>query len=146
MKFASAKFPDWDKESIVFAGGGEPLLKQNELIIVANALGKNGEGYNLRLNTCGLFAPGIVKQLKSVGISHVSIALNGHDADSYHKIMNPNNELGFADVILFMTECIEQGLFVEASCINRNDIIDLAKVRNVAENLGVTFRLRKYFP
>lgn len=143
---ASRLFPDWNRRSIVFAGRGEPLLRSRQLFEVAKSLASMNRAYDLRLNTCGQFSAALGKTIRASGIRAVSIGLNAHDEQSYRRIMQPESDQGFQTVILFMRACSAQGLDVEATCVNRPGIINLALAHSIAHDAGATFRLRDYFP
>ena len=102
----------------------------------------------LRINTNGLVANAssiaIAQRLKSCGISAAGIALNAPNPKQYAAIMNPS-DLGFAEVCGFITNCVDAGIVVTASCVQRPDV-DTRACEALAVALGAHFKLRSWHP
>ena len=135
---------------IVFCGFGEPTAKLDVLIEVANwvktyyleipiRLDTNGHGYLLN------FGRNVAEELKAAGVSKVSVSLNGHDDETYRENCRPSVEGGFEAALDFIRKVRAVGLKVDVSAIRMPEV-DIQKVKEVAEGLGVPFRIRDYIP
>jgi TatD DNase family protein len=98
----------------------------------------NGQGY--------LLNPGrdVAGELEFSGIDRVSVSLNAGDKETYIDICKPN----FPDAYESMLEFIRKAklvLEVEVSAVRLPEV-NFAKVRAVADGLGVPFKIREYIP
>lgn len=135
--------PKYDE--IVFCGYGEPLIR---LDIVKN-IAKNLKlkGFKLRINTNGqanlIHKRNILPELKDL-IDVISISLNTHNEELYNKLCNPIfGEHTYDKIKEFV---IESKKYIPEVFITVIDIkeTDLKKCEEIAQNLGVKLRIRKY--
>jgi TatD family-associated radical SAM protein len=138
----------WDE--LVFCGFGEPTERLDVLLSVARWVRQHyGRPLQIRLDTNGhgyLLNPGrdVAAELKSAGVDRVSVSLNAGDKGTYIEICKPN----FPDAYEAMLEFIRKAklvLQVEVSAVRLPEV-DLAKVKAVADGLGVPFKVREYIP
>ena len=150
------KSVDWSKKfkQYVFCGYGEPLLRLDLVIEVAKYLrnkfpSNDPNSPKIRVDTNGhanLFhGRNILPELKGL-IDIMSISLNAEEAKAYDSICNSffglNAHQGVIDFIKEAKKYIPQ---VEASVVDLPQAIDIEKARKIAEEIGVTFRIRPYY-
>ncbi|MCW4046398.1 MAG: TatD family nuclease-associated radical SAM protein [Candidatus Bathyarchaeota archaeon] len=135
----------------VFCGFGEPTARLDVLLEVARWIRKrcagsvlirvdtNGHGYMLNKNR------DVAEELRSAGVSKVSVSLNGHDEASYAENCRPIFDGAFSAVLDFVKKAKTAGLNVEVSTVRMPEI-DVEKVRAIAESLNVPLRVREYIP
>jgi cyclic pyranopterin phosphate synthase len=134
---------------IVFCGFGEPLERLNLVLEVTRWIKKhywktvrvdtNGQGYLLNKGR------DVVRELKEAGVDKVSVSLNAHDKATYNQICKPVFEDAYENVLEFIKKAKEEGLETEATAVTIPEV-DLAKVKELAENMGVKFAVREYIP
>jgi TatD family-associated radical SAM protein len=137
-------------EELVFCGFGEPTERLDVILNVADwvrahygrpleiRLDTNGHGY--RLNP----SRDVAAELKSAGINRVSVSLNACDKETYMEICKPTFPSAYEAVLDFIRKA-KLVLKVEVTAVRLPEV-DLARVRAVAEDLGVAFRVREYIP
>jgi GTP 3',8-cyclase len=138
---------NWNE--IVFCGFGEPLERLDFVLEVTRWIKKsywktvrvdtNGQGYLLNKGR------NVVQELKQAGVDKVSVSLNAHDKETYNQVCKPNFENAYENVIQFIKRAKEEGLETEATAVTIPEI-DLAKVKELAENMVVKFSVRAYIP
>ena len=134
---------------IVFCGFGEPLERLNLVLEVTRWIKKhywktvridtNGQGYLLNKGR------NVVRELKEAGVDKVSVSLNAHDKATYNQICKPVFEDAYENVLEFIKKAKEEGLETEATAVTIPEV-DLAKVKELAERIGVKFSVREYIP
>jgi TatD DNase family protein len=138
----------WD--GIVFCGFGEPTERLDVLLEVTKwiklhfsktiqiRLDTNGHGYALN--------PGrnLAIELKNAGIEKVSVSLNAEDKETYIEICKPTLPEAYEAVLDFIQKT-KKLVEVEVTAV-RVPEVDLAIVQEVAEKLGVKFKIREYIP
>ncbi len=138
----------WDE--LVFCGFGEPTTRLDVLLSVARWVRQHyGRTLQIRLDTNGhgyMLNPGrdVSAELKSAGVDRVSVSLNAGDKETYIDICKPT----FPDAYEGMLDFIRKAklvLEVEVSAVRLPEV-DLAKVKAVADGLGVPFKVREYIP
>ena len=144
--------PWMDKTSyseIVFCGYGEPLIRLDTVLTLAQKLKQRYSSVKLRVDTNGhanLLHPNrqVANELKFHGIDHVSISLNAADSETYAWICKPSFGLdAYPSVIRFITDCKDGGLETQVSIVGIPQLnIDACK--EVAQKLGVNLRIRPY--
>jgi len=138
---------NWNE--IVFCGFGEPLERLNLVLEVTHWIKKhswktvrvdtNGQGYLLNKGR------DVVRELKEAGVDKVSVSLNAHDKATYNQICKPVFEDAYENVLEFIKRAKEEGLETEATAVTIPEV-DLAKVKELAEDMGVKFSVREYIP
>jgi len=136
-------------KEVVFCGFGEPLERLDLVLEVAGWVKKNywkavrvdtnGQGYLLNKGR------DVVRELKEAGVNKVSVSLNAHDKATYNQICKPVFEDAYENVLEFIKKAKEEGLETEATAVTIPEV-DLAKVKELAERLGVKFSVREYIP
>jgi len=138
----------WD--GLVFCGFGEPTERLDVLIEVAKYVKQNyGRPLQIRLDTNGhgyMLNPGrnVVAELKAAGVDRVSVSLNSGDKETYNEICRPIFQEGYKVVLDFIQKA-KLLLEVEVTAVRLPEV-DLAKVKAVADRLGVLFNVREYIP
>lgn len=130
---------------IVFCGYGEPLMRPEVVMEVARYLKQWDTP--VRLNTNGLadlfLERDVLPELKGL-IDVVSISLNASDAASYQQISQSRfGEPAFPAVIEFARRCQHFIPRVILSVV-RVPGVDVEKARDIAEAMGLEFRVREF--
>lgn len=138
---------NWDE--IVFCGFGEPLERLDVVLEVTRWIRKhsrkpvrvdtNGQGYLLNNER------DVVKELKDAGVGKVSVSLNAHNKETYNEICKPTFENAYENVLEFIKKAKEAGLATEATAVTVSEI-EVSRVKEVAEKMGVKFSVREYIP
>lgn len=133
----------WDE--IVFCGYGEPLLRLDDVVSLAGELRKRG-AKRIRINTNGhanaVYGRDVAKELEGL-IDSVSVSLNAHDADEYDRLCRPHASGAHAAVVDFIRAASGRIPEVSATVVDAPGV-DVEACRELATNLGVKFRVRKY--
>jgi len=134
---------------VVFCGFGEPLERLNLVLEVTRWIKKhywkvvrvdtNGQGYLLNKGR------DVVQELKEAGVDKVSVSLNAYDKATYNQICKPVFEDAYENVLEFIKKAKEEGLETEATAVTIPEV-NLAKVKELAENMGIKFSVREYIP
>ncbi len=134
---------------VVFCGFGEPLERLDCVLEVARWLRRywgrvvrvdtNGHGYLLNRGR------DVVGELREAGVDKVSVSLNAHDEATYNEVCRPRFEDAFDAVLEFVKKAKEEGLETEITAVTIPEA-DISKVREIAERMGVGFRVRDYIP
>jgi len=145
---------------VVFAGGGEPLLRVKTLIETVNIIAAKQNGIAFRINTNGLVDSETTQLLLDSGvialgdrdfrretrIASVSVALPCHDVPTFELLSKPEGGKGFRDVCNFICLLVEAGVQVECTAIDRPEV-DLDATKKLALALGASnFRVRTFAP
>jgi cyclic pyranopterin phosphate synthase len=134
---------------VVFCGFGEPLERLDLVLEVTRWIKKhywktvrvdtNGQGYLLNRGR------DVARELKEAGVDKVSVSLNAHDKETYNQVCKPVFRDAYENVLEFIKKAKEEGLETEATAVTIPEV-DLAKVKELAENMGVKFSAREYIP
>jgi len=132
-------------DEIVFCGLGEPTLRADLMLAIAQKLRTNR--VPIRLNTNGQGSlinktdlPGKIKGL----IDTISISLNAETAAKYAQVSRSQfGESVYGDVIKFARRCKEEGLKTVFSVVDVPEI-DVIACRKIADNVGIPLRVRQY--
>ena len=130
---------------VVFCGYGEPLLRLELVKEVAAAL--KARGSRVRINTDGqanlVHSRNVLPELAGL-VDCISVSLNAADPETYARLCaTPFGAAGFAGVCDFLREALRHIPQVVATAVTVPGL-DVAKVRHLAESLGVGFREREY--
>jgi cyclic pyranopterin phosphate synthase len=144
-KFKNRK--NWSE--VVFCGFGEPLQRLDLVLEITEWIKKNywktvrvdtnGQGYLLNKGR------NAVREMKSAGVDKVSVSLNAHDKATYNQICKPEFEDAYENVLEFIKKAKDEGLETEATALTIPEV-DLAKVKDIAQKIGVKFSVREYIP
>lgn len=141
-------------ESIVLAGEGEPTLRLDDMLKLANELSASSSLEKstpslIRLTTNGLVESpkSVVDKLKASGISSVSVALMTANPQQYEDLMVPAVSNGHKRVCDFIEHAVNAGLDVETTGVDRPDV-DKVKAEELSRSLKVLMpmRWRPFFP
>lgn len=134
-------------DEIVFCGYGEPLVRLDVVREVAAHIKKVcGAGKPVRVNTNGhadmIHGRGSITGLKGL-VDRINISLNAHSGERYLEICRPSFGAGaYEEVVRFAESC--RGVIPEITLsVVEWPGVDVDKCREVAQRLGVGFRLRK---
>ena len=137
------------KDEIIYCGYGEPTLRLSALIKSAKYIKENFKNKKIRLNTNGhgnlVYQTDIVPQLAQY-IDSVSISLNAQDEETYNKISKPRIKNAYIGMLDFVKKCKKNGIDTTVTIVThfKDYAIDVEKCRQIANDLGVKFRERKY--
>jgi len=134
---------------VVFCGFGEPLERLDLVLEVTRWVKKhswktvrvdtNGQGYLLNKGR------DVVRELKDAGVDKLSVSLNAYDKETYNQICKPVFEDAYENVLEFIKKAKGEGIETEATAVTIPEV-DLAKVKELAEGIGVKFSVREYIP
>jgi cyclic pyranopterin phosphate synthase len=137
-------------KEIIFCGFGEPTTRLDCLLEVTRWIRQHySNSILIRVNTNGhgdVLNQGrnVAKELKTAGVNKVSVSLNAGDEETYSEVCKPQFAGAYAAVLEFIRSAKEE-LETEVTAVTTPEI-DLQKVREIAEKLGVKFRLRVCIP
>ncbi len=128
---------------VVFCGYGEPLQRIDVVKDVARWIKRhNGR---VRINTNGhanlIHKRDIMPELKGL-VDRISVSLDAHDEITYNRLCKPSYKDAFHEVIGFIRRAKELIPDVQATVVDVEGV-DLEKCRELAEQIGVTLRIRK---
>lgn len=133
-------------DEVVFCGYGEPTERLDVLKTIARYLKAKG-ARRIRLDTNGLGdlinARPICEDLKGL-IDKICISLNTDNKDQYERICSPDfGDKAYPALLSFIKEAKMAIPDVMVSVVSIPEV-DIDKCRKMAEELGVSFRIRKY--
>ena len=134
---------------IVFCGFGEPLERLDLVLEVTRWIKKhslkqvrvntNGQGYLLNIGR------EVVGELKHAGVSKINVSLNTHNKETYNKICKPEFQDAYEKVIDFISKTKKADLEIQVTAVTISEI-EISRVKEVAEKMGVKFSVREYVP
>jgi TatD DNase family protein len=130
---------------IVFCGYGDALMRPEATCEIARRLKE--QGAKTRINTAGLankfWDRNICTELEGL-IDAISISLNGATPRQHNEINHPKFGEESFEAILSFTRLAK--LSIPSVTITAVDFpyLDVSKVKDIADSLGVNFRVRKY--
>jgi len=139
-------------DQLVFCGYGEPLVRLDAVKAIAQKIKNESRSTNhtprIRVDTNGLanlyWGRNILPELKGL-VDIISISLNAENADLYERICSPLlGPKSYDAVIDFIKEAKKYIPEVEATVVDL-PILNIEKCRQIAEELGVKFRVRPYY-
>ena len=141
-------------QEIVFCGYGEPTMRLDVLLYVAQTLkGWQAQAkfppFKIRLNTNGLGArinhKPIVQELRRV-VDIINVSVNAENAEKWRQLVRPEPEYqnAYPDVLAFLQDCVEAGFEkVVLSCV-QNTGADTKALAKLAQELVATFYERSF--
>ncbi|MDR3091590.1 MAG: TatD family nuclease-associated radical SAM protein [Clostridiales bacterium] len=128
---------------VVFCGYGEPFCALPALLEACGYL--KGRGAVVRVNTNGLGdlinGERTAPKLRGI-VDCVSISLNAHNAEEYDRVCKPKyGEAAFPAILSFAADC--RGYVPEVRFTVVRGSCDVEKCREVAENAGISLRVRE---
>lgn len=131
-----------DYKEIVFCGYGEPFLRLDLIKEVAKYIKENGG--RVRINTNGhgnlIHKRNVLPELEGL-IDSISISLNAQDSKTYEKVCKPIYPDAYSQVLEFIKESKKYIPNVQVTVVDVEGV-DVDKCREIAENLGVKFKVR----
>lgn len=131
-------------KEIVFCGYGEPLLRLEEVKNISRWIKANNG--RVRINTNGhanlIHKRDILPELAGI-VDSISISLDAQDAETYNRLCRPAFDNAYAEVLRFVKRAEEVIPNVQITVVQLPGV-DVEKCRQIALDLGVHFRLRKY--
>ncbi len=141
-----ALIPDVKKyNEIVFCGFGEPTIKLAELKKIAEYVKENGG--TTRLNTNGhgnlIHKKDISAELLGK-IDKINVSLNECNENDYNELCKPCFKNAFSGLQEFAVSCKKRGINVWFSVVDCIGEQKIAECKKIAENCGVTLRVREF--
>ncbi len=132
-------------DEVVFCGYGEPTERLDVLITVAKFLKSKGKRIRLDTNGHGDLIHGRPIALDFKGlIDTICISLNADTAEKYEDICRPVfGKKAYPALIQFIKDAKQVIPNVQVSIVDIPGV-DVEKCKNIAKELGVDFRVRKY--
>lgn len=130
-------------KEIVFCGYGEPLQRLETVKNLARwVTSRRG---HVRINTNGhanlIHRRNIVPELKGI-VDSISVSLDAQDKDTYNRICSPAYPDAYDAVLGFIRDVKDSVPDVQVTVVNMPEV-DIARCREIAEKLGVKFRVRE---
>jgi TatD DNase family protein len=130
-------------KEIVFCGYGEPLYRIETVKNIA--LWVKQQGGSVRINTNGqanlIHKRNVAPELKGL-VDSMSVSLDAQDEDTYDRICKPSFPHAFSEVLRFIREAKNAVPDLQLTVVALQGV-DQDKCREIAEELGVKFRVRE---
>lgn len=130
----------------VFCGFGEPTIRLDALLQIGRELKKRGA--TVRLNTNGqanLIHKRDVSGELAEAVDKINVSLNEATPAAYVQLCRPAfGEAAFAGIRDFAKKCAARGIDTWFSVVDVIGEEKIAQCRKIAENCGVTLRVREY--
>lgn len=135
-----------EAEEIVFCGYGEPTIRHDLLIQTAKYIRENSNA-KIRINTNGhgnkIAGRDITPDYEGI-IDEVSISLNAKNAKEYNELcLCEFGEDGFFELLRFAKCATKHVKSVILSIVDVLPEEDIKECKKIAEDTGVTLRIRK---
>ena len=134
-----------DEKEVAFCGYGEPFTKY--LLLIKSAQILKSRGYKIRVVTNGhanlIMGKNVLPELKGL-IDKISVSFHVEDEEKYNRICQPQfGEQTFSKIKEFVFEAKKYIPWVEITFLTLPGL-DIQKCKQLAQELGVNFRLREY--
>ena len=140
---------DLDKYSeLVFCGYGEPTLRLDDVLFVADKI-KKLSSIPIRINTNGhanlIYGLDVTPRFAGK-IDSISVSLNTADAKSYDEVCHPDFGQAAFDSLIDFTKKARDHVSCVALSIVRGSIPDedIPKCQSIARSCGVELKIREY--
>lgn len=131
-----------DYKEIVFCGYGEPFLRLDLIKEVAKYVKERGG--KVRINTNGhgnlIHRRNVLPELSGL-VDSLSISLNAQDRETYNRVCKPIYPDAYSEVLEFIKESKKYIPHVQVTVVDVEGV-DVDKCKEIAENLGVKFKVR----
>lgn len=132
---------------VIFCGYGEPLMRFDVVMQVCKYIKANSD-VKVRINTNGhanrCAERDVTPEMKGL-VDVISISLNASNAEEYQRICKCDfGEDGFYEMLDFAKKAKEYVPNVVLSVVDVIGEEEIEKCRKVAEETGVTYRVREY--
>lgn len=135
-------------EEIVFCGYGEPTLRYEVIVEICRFIREKNPSAVIRINTNGHGNRAAEKDITPLFdglVDEISISLNAKNAKEYNDIcVCEYGEDGFYEMLDFAKKAKEHIKSVVLSVVDVLPPEDIEKCRKIAEETGVSFRVREY--
>ena len=132
-------------DEVVFCGYGEPLVRIDEVVEVANYI-KSISNIKIRINTNGLsdlIHNKKTAQLLKDNIDAVSISLNAPNKIKYNEVTRPKfGEKSFEALLDFATDCKKYVKEVNFSVVDEISKEEIAESKALADKMDIPLRVR----
>lgn len=137
-----------DFKEVVFCGFGEPLMRHDDLMEVAKYLKTKRPDLKTRVNTNGLSSlynkRDITPDFKGL-LDTVSVSLNASDKEEYLRLTRSRYGIGsFEEMLDFTSKCKPYVPHVVLTVVDIIGEEDIQKCQKIADDLGVTLRVRAF--
>ncbi len=137
-------------KELVFCGFGEPLARLDTVLEVSKWIKNHYPSIVVRVNTNGQAelinkSRNVAKELKQAGVDRICVSLNAHNQQTYDEVCKPEFENAFNAALEFVRKAKEERLVTEITAVTIPEF-DIARVREIAADLGVKLRIRQYTP
>lgn len=136
-------------DSVVFCGYGEPTMRFDDVILIAKWLKEKRPDLPVRINTNGqanlIYGRDVTPEMAGC-IDCVSISLNAENPEKYQKlcVSEFGGERAFAGLQEFAKLAKESVPEVVFSVVDIMPKDEIEACRKIAEDCGVTFRIREF--
>lgn len=135
-------------DAVVFCGYGEPTMRYDDIIIIAEWLKELKPDIKVRLNTNGqanlIYGKDVTPALEG-RIDSVSISLNAENAEKYQKLcISEFGEAAFKGLQEFAMLAKKYVPEVTFSVVDIMPEGEIEACRKIAEKCGVNFRVREF--
>ena len=133
-------------DEVVFCGFGEPMMRWEDVLEVADWLKRNHPSTVVRLNTNGhgnLIANHDITPELAGKIDIVSISLNAKSAIEYDKVCKSEYGENAYDALLEFAKLASKYARVILTVVDDMNVNDINACQKIAENLNVEFRVRE---
>jgi TatD DNase family protein len=130
-------------KEVVFCGYGEPLQRLDTVKNIARWVHEMGGVVRINTNGHGnmIHKRNILPELKGI-VDSISISLDAHDEETYNRICKPAFTNAFSEILQFVRQAREAIPEVVITVVTMEGV-DIDKCRVIAEELGVSLRIRK---
>lgn len=132
-------------DEVVFCGYGEPLVRIDEVVEVANYI-KSISNIKIRINTNGLsdlIHNKKTAQLLKDNIDAVSISLNAPNKIKYNEVTRPKfGEKSFEALLDFAADCKKYVKEVNFSVVDEISKEEIAESKALADKMDIPLRVR----
>ena len=137
-----------DFKEVVFCGFGEPLIRHDDLMEVARYIKGKRADLPIRVNTNGLSSlyrqRDITPEFKGL-LDTVSVSLNASNKEEYLRLTRSRYGMdSFAEMLDFASKCKPYVAHVVLTVVDIIGTEEIAKCQKIADDLGVTLRVRAY--
>jgi TatD DNase family protein len=131
-------------EEIVFCGLGEPFLRLDIIKSVAGWIKRSGGRVRVNTNGHGNVINGrnILPELEGI-VDSLSISLDAEDEEKYQEICKPSVKDAFNSIKSFIRESKKYIPDVKITVVDIPEV-NIEKCRDIARELGVEIRIRKF--
>ena len=139
-------FLDGPADEVVFCGFGEPTLRLDLVLAVAewlklrrihSRLDTNGHGQLLNPEVA------VVAALAAAGLDAVTVSLNAATPQEYDRVCRPTFAKSYRAVLRFAEQCVAEGIETTLTAVDYPGA-DLPAVAGIAAAMGAGFRARGY--